>query len=338
MTNKIWVPGTVVDSPWLNDVNTATYDYLTAVTGTNTITATGPVAWANVAGNNFYFIPALTNTGPVTLNINGVGAKSINKAVNGVPTALVAGDLVLLCPAEIVFDGSVFWLLNPQSALVFPNQPGRLIGVQTFTASGTYTATAGTVRVLVKAMGSGGGGGGCAVTGAATISVGGGGGGGGYSETFLTSGFSGTTVTIGAGGVANIGSGGSQGGTTSFGAFISITGAGGGLPGTPGAQTSANGGQGGVASGGTIVNAAGPNAYPTVASSATLVFMGGAGANSAMGGGGSGGIANNTNQSLPTQASTGFGAGGGGACSGFSQPAIQGAAGRPGIIIVYEYA
>ncbi len=74
------VPGTPLVAAWHNDVNTATYDRLTAVAGTNTITATGPSSMtAYAAGQNFYLIPAITNTSAVTLNVSSLGAKAVTK-------------------------------------------------------------------------------------------------------------------------------------------------------------------------------------------------------------------------------------------------------------------
>jgi hypothetical protein len=67
--------------------------FLNSVAGTNTITATlAPAIASYVAGQMFELIAAATNTGAVTININGVGASPITK--NGT-TALVAGDIVI---------------------------------------------------------------------------------------------------------------------------------------------------------------------------------------------------------------------------------------------------
>lgn len=103
--------GTVVVPAWLNDANTATYDRLTNVAGTNTITATGPLSMsAYAAGQNFRFVPAVTNTGPVTININGLGALAVTKSG---ATALVAGDLVAGTVYEMSHDGVRFQVTNP---------------------------------------------------------------------------------------------------------------------------------------------------------------------------------------------------------------------------------
>ena len=93
---------------------------------------------------------------------------------------------------------------------------GPYISIQSFTANGTYTAPAGTTRVMVQIVGGGGG----------SAGYGESGGGGGFAEGVfqLASGTS-VTVTIGGGGAGvaynNVGG---QGGTTSFGSYISATG------------------------------------------------------------------------------------------------------------------
>ncbi len=125
MTNKAYASGTVIDSGSLNDFNTATYNLLSTVAGTNTITATGPLSFsAYGSGKDFEFIPAVTNTGAVTININGLGARAITKYGS---TALVAGDLVAGSVAKILDDGTRFQLINPQtlpSTYVIPATQG----------------------------------------------------------------------------------------------------------------------------------------------------------------------------------------------------------------------
>lgn len=94
-------------SPWL----------LGSVAGTDTVTATCPVPFtAYVNGQTFRFIPAGTNTtSTVTLNINGIGAKSVTK--NGA-TALAPGDLVAGVLYEVGYDGTQMQLKTmPQTAV-----------------------------------------------------------------------------------------------------------------------------------------------------------------------------------------------------------------------------
>jgi len=79
---------------------------LASVAGTDTITASlSPALTAYANGQIFTLIPANSNTGAVTININGLGAKSITK--NG-STALVAGDLVAGVEYSLQYDGTRF--------------------------------------------------------------------------------------------------------------------------------------------------------------------------------------------------------------------------------------
>lgn len=95
---------------------------LASVAGTNTITGSmTPDLTTYGAGMTAIFIPANTNTGAVTLNIDSLGAQSINKE-GGV--ALVAGDLVAGVPALVVHDGGIAWYLqNPQTAVASTYTP-----------------------------------------------------------------------------------------------------------------------------------------------------------------------------------------------------------------------
>jgi len=88
-------------------------DKLVTVTGTDTLTGSmTPALTAYAAGNQFSFVVANTNTGAVTINIDGNGAKSITRTGS---TALVAGDMVAGQVALIEYDGTRFQLLNGNS-------------------------------------------------------------------------------------------------------------------------------------------------------------------------------------------------------------------------------
>lgn len=181
---------------------------------------------------------------------------------------------------------------------------GGLIGIQYFTSSGTYTATAGTNRVLVEVVGGGadgyGGGNGS------------GGGGGGGSRKLITSGFSGTTVTVG--------SRGSSGGTSSFGAHCSATG---GAAATATAASS----YGGAGSGGDLnINGGRGEGFRMQSGASSIGGFGGDGAFGY-------GVGGAPTTSGSGQNGQGYGAGGAGSTG--SGAASQG---TDGIVIVYEYA
>jgi len=96
-------------------VQDGTLQYLTSVTGTNTIAATAPISMsALAAGQVFRFIAAATNTSGVTLNINSIGARAITK--NGT-TALSANDILINSAITVIYDGTQFQLLNPANVV-----------------------------------------------------------------------------------------------------------------------------------------------------------------------------------------------------------------------------
>lgn len=81
--------------------------YVGTVGGTvDAITLTAPTTVNTYqAGQEFLFIAAGTNTGAVTVNISGLGVKSLTK--NGA-TALTAGDIASGAVIRIVYDGTRF--------------------------------------------------------------------------------------------------------------------------------------------------------------------------------------------------------------------------------------
>lgn len=81
------------------DIQNSTYTYLTNVAGTNTVTAEAdPALTAYAVGQMFHFTPANTNSGAVTLNIDGLGAGAVQ--LNG--DALTGGELGQDKPAIVV--------------------------------------------------------------------------------------------------------------------------------------------------------------------------------------------------------------------------------------------
>jgi hypothetical protein len=94
------------DSLTLGQAQNEAYQWLSSVSGTDTITAsTAPATTAYAAGQTYKFAAANTNTGAVTINLNGLGAKAITK--NGT-TALVAGDILQNAVYQLVYDGTQF--------------------------------------------------------------------------------------------------------------------------------------------------------------------------------------------------------------------------------------
>ncbi|MCX5495356.1 hypothetical protein OSH11_11610 [Kaistia dalseonensis] len=191
----------------------------------NALTLTlAPAPTAYTSGMIIPVIIGTTNTGAATINVNGLGAKSIVKP-SGI--ALTAGDLTAGAPALLIYNGTSFSLAGLTN---------RSPGGSLFTAtpgSGSFTVPAGVYKIFVRVWGAGGGGGGAFATSPTNMGACGGSG-GGYSEGWLstTPGAS-ISYTVGAAGAAGSYNGstglpGGNGGTSSFGT-ISATGGQGGL-------------------------------------------------------------------------------------------------------------
>lgn len=93
-------PGTLVsDAVRVSQVQNASFTSLTAVAGTNTITATvTPTPAAYVVGQVFEGIAANNNTGATTLNISSLGAGAVQVA----GAALVGGELAANAPFRVI--------------------------------------------------------------------------------------------------------------------------------------------------------------------------------------------------------------------------------------------
>lgn len=107
--------------------------YLTGVAGTNTITATAALSMAALAtGQRFTFIPANTNTGATTLQINGIGSA---KNVYSRGEACFGGEIVAGVPCEVLYDGTQYHILNSQIA---PASVGAIVPFAGATAPSGY--------------------------------------------------------------------------------------------------------------------------------------------------------------------------------------------------------
>lgn len=203
---------------------------------------------------------------------------------------------------------------------------GALVAVTAFTASGTWTKTAGVSRILVVRQDPGAGGGGSSAT---DDRLGAGGGAGAYAENLLdVTSIASSTITINAPGAGGGGTAdGSAGGTVVWNDgtnTLTSTGA-------------AGGGQGGN-SGGTSVTAGGVVSDGDVNIPGGQGGAGGADTASASGHGGDAILGKGTPhvaRQATSASPVGYGGGGCGGHGGAS--AIAGGDGAPGIIVVYEY-
>ena len=85
------------------------FNYLTGVAGTNAITGTVIInPGAYVAGQRFTFVPAVTNTAAVTLNVNGLGAQPVLLSGNPLGLGVLRAGKVV----SVVWTGSAFQLVE----------------------------------------------------------------------------------------------------------------------------------------------------------------------------------------------------------------------------------
>jgi hypothetical protein len=315
----------------------------------STGSSTAP-AWGNLSAAALTGIVPVANggTGDSSLTANGVlignGTGAITAAAacsNGQMLLGVTGGAPVCGNNPTITGGSVngapigastpstgaFTTLSASSTV--SGIPGRLLNIQVFTSSGTYTPTSGTTKDIIRAVGGGGGGGGTAATSTAQSAIGQAGSSGAYAEAYWTS-VSSQTVTIGAAGTASAGVAGGNGGSTSVGSVVVCPG---GLGGTLGAAASNTTGF--------TVGAAGLATAPTVTGATTIVgargnigtyaiVLNSSYALNGVGGpspfGGSGPSSGNAN-----------GAGGSGGSAGASSAATSGQTGTTGLVVIYEY-
>lgn len=101
------------DALTVGQLQSSAVQFLSSVSGTDTITATvTPSIAAYTAGQTFRFVTVGINSGAATININGLGAKSITKSGTA---ALEAGDLPSGGLITITYDGNRFQVVGAAS-------------------------------------------------------------------------------------------------------------------------------------------------------------------------------------------------------------------------------
>lgn len=297
-------------------------------------TGANNIAIGQAAGGNY----SSSETGNIIIGNTGTtGESSVIRLGTSQTKCFISGIIGnTISNTQFVSVNSVTGQLG-----VLPFTSFSQVNRQVFTASATYTPTAGTLYCDVEIVGGGAGGGG-AVASVTGSSAGGAGGAGGYArKIFPVASATGQTVTIGAGGAGgaaglNVGIGGSP---SVFGVIFEATGGAGGQGGANAATTAslqvANGGVGGTGVGqGGDFGSTGQNGGDSFAF--LTVYVGGAGGNSIYGSGArapiaslAGGI-NGANASL-------YGSGGSGGVDLGGNTARSGGNGSAGICIITEY-
>ncbi|MHC3822512.1 glycine-rich domain-containing protein [Pseudomonas sp. G3-19] len=330
-------------TPVLNDTGT-TGSYAAANTPTLiALPSTGYMQRVKIAN---------PNTGPSTYSPDGLAAKPVYglglQPLQG--GELPAGIVVLMYLVQAgVNGGNGAWILieslggaqqvppatKSQHAIQLGQATGRLLNVQKFDTSGTYTPTAGTTKIRVRCQGGGGGGGGTPVTSAGQVAVAGGGGAGAYSEGLYANAVI-QSVVVGSAGLASGASAspGGVGGASSVGSLISAAGGVGGGAGaiiTPPALVSTGGAAGALPALGNVANTRGQ-------AGGVGVMLGAANAISGYGGSSVMGAGATPAANAAGQNSLGYGGGGSGASAYAGSPATSGGTGGQGVVIIEEYA
>ena len=121
-------------------VQNAQYVYAADAVGTDSYAITlSPAPAAYVTGQTFFFKAGTANTGPATLNVNGLGAKTIKKAYN---SDLVTGDILANQIVQVTYDGTNMQMMSPSAAAglrvktIYTTRDISVTGTQTISGVG----------------------------------------------------------------------------------------------------------------------------------------------------------------------------------------------------------
>ena len=181
---------------------------------------------ANVTAQTEYEALAALSTG---FQSGKASSAQINKALRQSTfiAAAVAQYVSDLAGVDALDNGDLPGFVASMKSALKNGAIGRLMGAPVdFTASGTYTPSAGVKFIIVEVTAGGGPGGSTPATGSNQVAAGAGGGAGGTAiSLLLISGITATVaVTVGKGGVPNTAANGSAGNPSSFGSYLSATG------------------------------------------------------------------------------------------------------------------
>ena len=115
---------------------------ISATTGTNTVTgSTTPALSAIADGMSFWFVPVATNTGAMTLSIDGLAAANIVRADG---SSMDAGNIVISLPYKLFYFAGKFWVVSSNVG----------IGQPAFKLVQDITLTPGNTSIEVLDLGS----------------------------------------------------------------------------------------------------------------------------------------------------------------------------------------
>lgn len=125
------------DYATLGQAQTLTSSYAVDSSGTDAYAITvSPAIAGYVTGQQFSFYPATANTGAATLNVSGLGAKTIKKDKN---TDLADNDIIVGQIVRVIYDGTNFQVQSPIYGQV--GQNGSALYAADAGASDTYVIT-----------------------------------------------------------------------------------------------------------------------------------------------------------------------------------------------------
>jgi hypothetical protein len=150
LTNDTWRIGDGSRSggfimPNFNHIQVQSFQFAVAGGTSNAITLTispAPLSYAQPL--KLKFRATLTNTGAVTIDVNGLGVRNIQKVSGGSITNLSAGDIISGGIYEIVYDGAQFQLMTLTNAGIVNVSQGDLntsTGVFSSSVSGSAITT-----------------------------------------------------------------------------------------------------------------------------------------------------------------------------------------------------
>lgn len=122
--------------PNFSHIQRQSFGYAVSAGTGNAITVDlSPALLAYADGVALEFKASNNNTGAATINVNGLGAKSIKKLSGGVLTDVASGDLVAGIVYRVTYDGTQFQVTNAE--FTPPAPTGGLVKISTTTLNTT---------------------------------------------------------------------------------------------------------------------------------------------------------------------------------------------------------